>query len=166
MADYKEPMADLIVALTTTEFVSITEGGDTPTEIDLFTFNIPVCVAEMSMDFPTKLPNGYLPKIHQALTSNIDCVDINSDLGTVFIGKDKNEETSGLIVYQDTKGTPPSKAFFQRWDEIEALMMQYTIFNQHNNVICCVRGYWAKGSWIKLSVIPEPTIHIKDAKEL
>jgi hypothetical protein len=166
MADCKEPMADLIVALTTTEFVSITEGGDTPTEIDLFTYNIPVCVAEMVMDFPPILPNGYLFRIHSALTSNIDCIDINSNLGTVFIGKDKNEETTGLIVYQDIKNTPPTRAFFKRWDETETLMMQYTIFNRFNKVVCCVRGYWAKGSWIKLSVIPEPTIHIRDINEL
>jgi hypothetical protein len=159
-------LMDTSVALTTTEYSFITESGDNQREIDLILQNVPVLVAETSVYF-SSLPDDLRGHVRNIISTGIDTVDINSNLRTIFIGKDIEREETGLILYQELKHSPMVNAFFKRWDEIHTLLYEYTvrsidIFGKENGIIACVRGVRVDDSWVILEIINEPSIHIKE----
>jgi len=159
-------MLDISVALTTTEYSFITEGGDNQMEIDLILQNVPVLVAETSMYF-SSIPDDLRKQIHNAISTKVDTVDINSNLRTVFIGEDIEREETGLVLYQDLKQSPRADAFFKRWNEIHTLIYEYTIKSidisgKENGIIACVRGVRVGSTWIRLEIVDEPNLHIKE----
>jgi hypothetical protein len=157
---------DISVALTTTEYSFITDGGDNQMEIDLILQNVPVLVAETSMYF-SSISDDLKKQIHNAISTKVDTVDINSNLRTVFIGENIEKEETGLVLYQDLKHSPRADAFFKRWDEIHTLLYEYTIKSidltgKENGIIACVRGVRAGNTWVRLEIVDEPNIHIKE----
>jgi len=165
MSDNSDGMLDAKVALATTEHVLITEGGDNELEINLIIQNTPVIVAETSMYLPEITPE-LLSRIHYSLTTGID-VEINSNLMSVFIGVDPEMEETGLVMYQEFSDHPTIKAFFQRWDESHTLFFEFTLrrigaLQEDLGVIACVSGIRKDNIWIKLELLKEPIICIKE----
>ena len=160
-----DELADLIVFITTSEFIYITEGGDFDLELDLLNSRIPVCAAEFTMDTPLFLTKEYYQRVYHILTKEVQCVDINSNLRTVFIGKDRNDETTGLVIFNSYNETKHTNAFFDRWDETQALIFEYTMKNQFGKMIACARGYWLNEAWLKIGIAPNPAISFQKPEE-
>jgi hypothetical protein len=138
----------------------MTEEGDPTLEINLFTQNIPVCSAIHVLDIPVNLPVSALIGIRQVLLEGLKQVDINSDLRSIFVGVDKNNESTASVLYTALQDAPHANAFFDRWDELHAVLFEYSIKSRHNTLIACAQGFWANGSWIKLDIVPKPIITI------
>lgn len=161
-----DDMIDAKVALTTTEYALVTEGGNNEQEINLILKNIPIIVVESSLRIPL-ITDDIREKICQNLSTGVDAIEINSNLRTVFIGSDPEIEETGLVIYQDFKETDRTNAFFQRWDETNSLIFEYTlrrsgILNEDLGVIGCLRGLRVGDHWTKLELTNEPTLHIDE----
>jgi hypothetical protein len=166
MSDNSDGMIDAKVALATTEHVLITEGGDNEMEINLILQNTPVLVSETDMYFPEITPD-LMSRIHHSLTTGMDVVDINSNLMSVFIGIDPEVEETGMVMYQEFSDNPTIKAFFQRWDETHTLIFEFTLnrvsaTRENLGVLACVKGVRVGDKWVRLGIVKEPTIHIKE----
>lgn len=154
--------ADLAVCLTTSGYTHVTEQGDHNLEIDLFTKDIPVCSASHVMDLPENLSESALVTIRQLLLSGLRYVDINSDLHSIYIGKDEFDEDSATILYKAHKDSPHISAFFDRWDETRAMLFEHTLMNKKGDLIACAQGCWVNDKWLKLDIVPKPLIVIME----
>lgn len=161
--DYQE----LGIALTTTEFMVITDDGNNSVEIDLMLRNIPVCVCNAELDLPDEIPPESVLNLARAISTGIDVVEINSNLRTIFIGSDIDNEESALVSHQTFSNTPRINEFFKRWDEIQVLMFQFSVKRRSDNqVIACIRGARSNNQWQSLQLIDEPTLKISNFKEI
>lgn len=160
-----DPIADLLVSLTTSGYIHMTEDGDPNLEIELFTKDLPVCSAIHVMDIPPNLPARNLTGLSQVVLTGLKQVDINSNLRSVFVGVDKNDESTAAVQYTPVQDTPYVKAFFDRWDETHAMIFEYSIRNRYDTLIVCIQGFWAKDSWVKLGIVEKPLIEVREPEE-
>lgn len=155
---------DLAVSLTSSGFIHMTEDGDPSLEVDLFTQDIPVCSIKHVLDLPTYLSEQSIIRLSNILKDKLRQVDINSDLRSFFIGVDKNNESTAAVQYTALQDAPHINAFFDRWDEIHAMLFEYSLKNKYGTLITCIQGFWAMDSWVKLSITPKPLITIVESE--
>lgn len=160
-----QKLDDLAVAISTSGRSIIQEGEITDTFLNLVIGDIPVVVAEFRM---------YLPKVDKELKDNIDSVlmnintvYVNSDIRKVFIGQDINIDDTALVLYYSDEDTEAHNKFFKRWEETETLIFEYSLIRingdgKDKGIISCVSGLYSKGKWVRLKIISEPIITIKE----
>lgn len=140
--------ADFKIALTTSEFIVITEEGDNASEIDLMLDKVPACICELSMDLPPVLSIKYMSRIITNILGYMNVVKINSNLRSIYIGKNPEIELDSLVDFQTFESTPRIDGFFERWDVTQMLMFQYLIKRKSDDsVVTCLRAVYKNGYW-------------------
>lgn len=158
--------ADFKVALTTSSYTVITDGGDNTTEIDLMIEDVPACVCELKADFPIRVSLKYKIRLKQTLLSYLKVLEINSDLRSIFIGLDPEDDLTSLVEHHSFESTPRTDNFFKRWDEAHILMFQYTIRREQDDcVIVCMRTIYKNDQWQGTIFIKKPTLTVVSKDE-
>jgi len=161
----EDGIVGISVCLTTTGFVVVTETENTPCEIEGLIQDIPVCSAFTGMYLST-IPPSFTTLLHESFIETLKTVVIDSEVQTVFIGKYPEVEETALISYQNKIKSPSTKSFFERWDEIRSLFLEFTIIKmdltgKSLGTLACVSGYWSNDKFRYLNMIDTPRFTIR-----
>ena len=158
--------ADFKVALTTSGFTVITDDGDNATEIDIMIDDIPACVCELKTDLPLTITKNYITRVKTTILNYLKILDINSNLRSVFIGLDPEDDLTSLVSFHSFDSTTRIDRFFKRWDETQILMFQYTIKREQDGyVVACMGTLYRDGQWQGTRFLKEPTLTTITLKE-
>jgi hypothetical protein len=165
-----DEMADLVVALTTTEYTYISEKGNNQLEVDIIIDNLPVCIAELELFIPN-ISDCYTKHIQKVLLESKSPVFIDEDIRKIFIGENSTFEEKGLLSYTDYDLSPQSTQFFKRWEETETLLFEYTIkridhTGKDIGTIACVSGMWSQDTWKRFDIVEKPVFTIHEEEKV
>ena len=132
--------------------------------------DMPVCVASVGLGFSNYGKSQELEEHRVATTCMEDgmkVVDINSKERTIFIGSDPKVKETGIVVYKDTNFSELSNSFFDRWEKLKLLSMEFQVYNITNNlsvksIAFTIKGLWDTDKWQRLVIGGTQHIHVVD----
>lgn len=151
---------DIRVALSTTSHTLITEHGNNRFELDMVILDLPICVSEYYIKIDQITP-GLTNEIAIALMSGIGKVFIDPDARYLFIGGNPNDETTGLVIYEEIQNDHRATQFFSRWKETGQMQLEYVVYginatNEKIGVVACISGLWTGNNWMNLRNLSKP----------
>ena len=150
-------MSEISVALTSTRFLITTESNF-PDEIRYS--NIPVCIAEMGLHFfggPDEILEHSLSQICLDMAK---IVKIDPETKSIFIGANPDEETTGLVIYQEQKDSDCSVEFFSRWKETKIMVFEFGVAGE--SMSFAINGLWKDGKWDFINIGHKQKWHISN----
>lgn len=146
-------MNNITVFLTTTKWTVATNNINQQMLINM---DIPVCCTQIRMQSYGFNPseNEQAEHLYATIIQKMaKQVVIDSKSQTVFIGENPEDMETALIEYTEQK-------FFERWDEVKSLILEFTVFGNSNTPIICLKGIWNKNCWTELEIVPTNKIEI------
>jgi hypothetical protein len=115
--------------------------------------NVPICVVSLGMSiFSNTL------ELEELLVAKTCCnmaehVFVDIDKKYVFIGENPQDETTGLVVYEEKRDTIFTREFFSRWQELRTLHFEFQVIDPKKSYkpfecIFCVTGLWSTDHWV------------------
>lgn len=154
-------MSDITVYLSTTKWTVATDSSNPEILIKL---DIPVCCSAMmigSFGFTSHENETTEHYWSNVMLDMAKFVHIDTQNKTVYIGNDQNRSPeSSLIEYAESSLGEYSKHFFERWEQIQTLLFEFTIFDIKNKPRFSLKGIWLKDHWEKLEIFPANHIEI------
>jgi hypothetical protein len=151
-------MSDINVALTTTRYI-------VQSDTDFPKFEIPICVATVGLGMLGFSPHEFEREEHnfsQICMNMAKIVHIDIEKQWVFIGEVPTDVETGLIDYTELRKTNFTQSFFQCWERLRTIYMEFQLFNPlaKNKYLFVLNGIWDKNHWVHKNIIPEPRLHI------
>lgn len=152
------------VALSTTGYTYMTEEGHAEMEIEMVLTDIPVCAVEIPLPIKPWSVKEKLMVLAETAKS-IQVVEITKWNRHVFLGRESGVLDSSLVDYEDRFCNKETDAFFDRYEETGAMMLEctyYQVDEQGNNlgVLLCIRGFRTQDNWKTISAHDSPLITI------
>jgi hypothetical protein len=152
-------MSDISVALSSTKHLIKIEGSMELTML-LREKDWPICVAEMGMFM---YGFGSLEReelgMAQMCKDMAKVVHVDSARRYVFVGENPDIPETGLIEYTDDRLGDCSKSFFEQWDLLKCLFLEFSVQGAKGPMFC-IKGFWDSGSWKFLDIYPRSQISI------
>jgi hypothetical protein len=148
----KEDLTDISVALSTTGNLIITDQENQTSQIDLFLWNMPVCIAEIPL--MTEEINGTLKEnILREVKKCMQVVKIDPYGQSIFIGENPDDENTALVTYTVDYDAKEIQDFFHRWEETSLLLFECIFFEVDENnirkkIFISIRGIWKVDKWM------------------
>ncbi len=142
------------VSLTTTKYVLATDDGSPEKLQEL---NIPVCSAEMKI-FVTRDSRKNMADLCRRMAK---VVHIDPAAMAVYIGEDPNTPESSLVEYREVDPQKYTIEFFNRWEDTQMLLFEFTLQNLKGKPIFVLKGVWNRDKWHSLRIHRgSPTLNI------
>lgn len=143
-------MSEIRVVLTTTKFSSSID--DKTSEIR--ELNEPVCVVQLGMSISScRSTESDELLVAKTCINMAKHVVVDIDKKAIFVGEDPQDETTGLVVYEEKRDTIYTREFFTRWSELKTLHFEFQVLDprkEHEPFDClfCIKGYWSLDHWV------------------
>lgn len=138
---------DIKVSLSSTKFVKESDLSEA-LETRFWKENLPVCSAEYTISVLLHNPEKFQEDVSKNLTSFVKTLFIDTENKIVLIGQNPLEILDNRLVEYKISKEPNKfeKEFFHRWNELQTLFFEYSIYNNFK-LITSIVGYWKDNEW-------------------
>ncbi len=160
---------DITVFLSTTKH---TKAADRGLDVEAMRrFVHPICVAEQYVTISRKQFRLIERGLQKSIFSLARGVYIDPDERTVFVGKDPEKESTGLVIYKDLLQGEASDGFFDCWRLYKSMFFEFQVLRRLSGVEkptfqFSIVGHWEDNAWAALILKKSPSFTMLPLNEI